>query len=298
MLIKNPTHSIGDGMKNLGTYIVVMTLMFVQATAFAQTYDLPEELNEISGLEILNDSTFIAHNDGGDKPFLYLLNVKGEIIRKVKITNAKNVDWEDIAIDEKNIYIADVGNNANERKNLVIYKVSIKKVLAKKEVEAKKIKIKYAEQKEFPPKKANLRFDVEAITVYKDTIFLITKSRVNPTDGRAWVYKVSTSAGEYKLKKKAEIFIGRGGFWKDAVTAVDVHGDDFYITTYNRILKRTYKDGEFTGSLEMKFEKYSQKEAIVVTESGNLIVADEKQLLMGGPRLYYFKPEFKEKTKE
>ncbi|MFT5860169.1 MAG: hypothetical protein ACI865_002277 [Flavobacteriaceae bacterium] len=274
---------------------LIMIVIVAQYSATAQTYHLSEELNEISGIEILNDSTFIAHNDGGDKPLLYLLNVKGEITRKVEITNAKNVDWEDIAIDQKNIYIADVGNNTNERENLVIYKVSIKKVLSKKKVEAKKIKLEYKEQEAFPPKKKDLRFDIEAITVYKDTIFLVTKNRANPTDGMAWVYKVSTSAGDYKLKKKAEIYIGRGGFWKDAVTAVDVHGDDFYISTYNRILKRTYKDGVFSGSEEMKFKRLSQKEALVVTKSGHLIVADEKQILMGGPNLYYLEPNFKKK---
>lgn len=284
-------------MKKFFESLIMMTII-AQCAATAQTYPLPEELNEISGLEILNDSTFIAHNDGGDKPILYFLNVKGKIIRKVTVTNAKNVDWEDLAIDEKNIYIADVGNNTNERKDLVIYKVSIKKALEKKEVEAKKIKIKYKEQDEFPPQKKDLRFDTEAITVYKDTIFLVTKNRTSPTDGMAWVYKVSTSAGEYKLGKKAEIYIGRGGFWKDAVTAVDVHGDDFYISTYNRILKRTYSTGEFSGSEEMKFKTLSQKESLVVTKTGHLIVADEKQILMGGPNLYYLKPAFINKVVE
>ena len=126
----------------------------------------------------------------------------------------------------------------------------------------------------------------------------MTKNRTSPTDGMAWVYKVSTSAGEYKLGKKAEIYIGRGGFWKDAVTAVDVHGDDFYICTYNRILKRTYSTGIFSGSEEMKFKTLSQKESLVVTKTGHLIVADEKQILMGGPNLYYLKPAFINKVAE
>ncbi|MDG1428351.1 MAG: hypothetical protein P8M19_05310 [Crocinitomicaceae bacterium] len=280
------------------TFYFILIMLCFQSNLWAQTFDLSDELDEISGLEMLNDSTFVALNDGGHEATLYLLNIRGKIIKKVKIENAKNVDWEDIAVDDKNIYIADVGNNTNKRKDLLIYKVSIKKVLEKKEVEAKKIKIKYKEQKEYPPKKGNMRFDAEAITVYNDSIFLFTKNRSNPTDGRSWVYKFSTSAGEYKLKKKHEIFIGRGGFWKDAVTAVDVKGNDFYISTYNRILKRTYADGFFTGSTEMEYNRLSQKESLVIIENGGIVVADEKQVLFGGPKLYYLEPKFVSKSKD
>ncbi len=280
------------------TKYITLLLVFVHSMGYAQTFDLDDELQEISGLEMLDDSTFVALNDGGDKAVIYLLDIRGKITKKVKIENAKNVDWEDIAVDKKHLYIADVGNNLNERKDLVIYKVSIKKVREKKEVEAKKIKIKYKEQKEFPPEKANMRFDVEAITVYNDSIFLFTKSRANPTDGMTWVYKVPTSAGEYKLKKKNEIFIGRNGFLKDAVTAVDVNGNNFYLSTYNRILKRTYSNGTFSGQTEMKYENFSQKESLVVTISGGIVVADEKRFLFGGPKLYYLVPNFEKKSKD
>ena len=95
-------------------------MLCFQSNLWAQTFDLSDELDEISGLEMLNDSTFVALNDGGHEATLYLLNIRGKIIKKVKIENAKNVDWEDIAVDDKNIYIADVGNNTNKRKDLLI----------------------------------------------------------------------------------------------------------------------------------------------------------------------------------
>jgi hypothetical protein len=46
---------------------------------------LPECLAEISGIQYINDSTLIAHNDGGNEPALYVLNFKGELKKKVII---------------------------------------------------------------------------------------------------------------------------------------------------------------------------------------------------------------------
>ena len=58
---------------------------------------------------------------------MYYLSKKGEIKYKRKISSAKNKDWEDITRDDKYIYIADMGNNFNNRKDLKIYKIPIDK---------------------------------------------------------------------------------------------------------------------------------------------------------------------------
>ncbi|MFT5780118.1 MAG: hypothetical protein ACI837_003079, partial [Crocinitomicaceae bacterium] len=265
------------------------TLMHLSLSA--QTYHLSTRLSEISGIDLINDSTLVAHNDGGHEPILYLLNLSGEIQKHVTISNAANLDWEDLTVDKTHIYIGDIGNNLNNRKNIIIYKVSIADVLTKEEVTAEYIKISYSEQIAFPPKKAGLRFDAEALAVYKDNLYIFTKNRMSPTDGMTWVYQVSTKPGTYTLTHETEIFIGKGGFWKDAITAADVKGDEFFLMTYNRILiKEQNADGEFTGDRSVKFKSFSQKEAIVVKSNLEIFVADEKQVLLGGPRLYKLNP--------
>ena len=68
---------------------------------------LPEIVTESSGLIFYNDSLLITHNDSGDKPVLYVVNLKGKLVHQVVINNANNVDWEDITKDDKgNIYDA------------------------------------------------------------------------------------------------------------------------------------------------------------------------------------------------
>ena len=127
--------------------------MFLVAATTQKTTRLPKDLKEISGWVFANDSTLIAHNDGGNDPEIFVLNLDGSIRHRVSVTNAENKDWEDIAQDQKgHLYIGDFGNTNNTRKNLRVLKVSLKKVLDNQDVEAKFIEFSYPEQKEFPPK--------------------------------------------------------------------------------------------------------------------------------------------------
>jgi len=85
------------------------------------------QLNEVSGLakSISNSGLFWTHNDSGDKPRVFLINPAGEIKLTVTISNAKNIDWEDIALGELNgtnmLFIGDIGDNRAERDQLFIY---------------------------------------------------------------------------------------------------------------------------------------------------------------------------------
>ena len=277
---------------NSFTRRIVLLFVLLSFGSYGQKikkYALSDSLSEISGLEILNDSTLVAINDGGDKAQVYLLDFKGNILKTVKIENAKNVDWEDLARDKKYLYIGDIGNNENKRENLVIYRVSIKEILSKDEAKAEKIEISYKEQKHFPPDKDEFYYDAEAITVYKDTIYLFTKNRSKPSSGTTLVYKFPTKPGEYREKAAHEIFIGKSGFWKDGITSVDVMGKDFYLMTYNRIIVQKYENGKFTPKEEIDFMRLTQKESIVLLSKNEFFVADEYQVVLGGRKLYKVK---------
>lgn len=250
------------------------------------TFIISDSLNEVSGLELLNDSTLIALNDGGNGSLLFVTDLKGKIQRKIIVTNAPNLDWEDLAIDDKYLYIADIGNNRNQRKELYIYRVLIKDILAKNEVTAEKSTIRYKEQKEFPPKRKNKRFDGEALVVYRDSLLIFTKNRARPNDGNAWVYQIPKTPGDYTLKHKWELFVGKGGLMADAITGVDVYNDVFHIMTYNRIMLRKLENNEFTGDLQYNFKVLLQFEGIVVRGTGDVFVANERALFLGGARLH------------
>lgn len=85
-------------------------------------------LNEVSGIAVEPTQTprLWLINDSGDKPQIYCATMRGELQYKIRVTNATNVDWEDLAVSaEENcgIYVADIGDNNAKRTAITIYRV-------------------------------------------------------------------------------------------------------------------------------------------------------------------------------
>ncbi|MFT6982443.1 MAG: hypothetical protein ACJAUD_001210 [Crocinitomicaceae bacterium] len=279
-----------EAMNKLLIVLAFLSSAYAASSQLIEEHGLSESLAEISGLELLNDSTLIAFNDGGNKPQLYLMNLKGKITKTITVLDAKNKDWEDIAIDEEFIYIGDIGNNSNKRSILKIYKIKIEDVLKKTEVKAKEIKFSYGEQTKFPPSTDSLFFDAEGMTIYKDSIWVFTKDRSTSPNGYSRIYKIPTTPGSYTVYKSEQAYIGKNGWLTDGVTAVDVYEDHFYILTYNRYIIKKYADGKFTNVSSFKFNSMGQRESIVVLNKQSIFVADEQNPLTGSMKLYKIKP--------
>lgn len=274
-------------MKNLIYTLIIIGLAISANAQYVDNYvELDNDLNEISGLEIINDKLLVAINDGGNDEEVFLLNFNGEIIKKVKVNDVKNKDWEDIASDGTYIYIGDIGNNSNKRKKLKIYKISIDDLLNKKEVRAKEISFSYMEQKLFPPSDDSLYYDAEGMTYRDDSIWIFTKNRSIDTDGNSWIYKIPTKPGHYDVEHSAEVFIGKDGWLTDGITAVDSHDDMFYFLTYTRYIAKKLVNGKFEDDHEFMFDNLAQRESIVVKDNYTLYVADEKNPLVGDVKLY------------
>src|SRR5690606_35587416 len=87
---------------------------------------LPSIANESSGLarHEANQSLW-THNDSGGKPELYEMDFSGKLLSTLKVPQATNVDWEDLAQGpDGTLFIGDMGNNSNQRQDLTIYAVS------------------------------------------------------------------------------------------------------------------------------------------------------------------------------
>ncbi|MFD0798886.1 hypothetical protein ACFQZJ_15550 [Maribacter chungangensis] len=158
----------------------------------------PFALDEVSGILHTQDSTIWALEDGGNKDEIYKVDYKGKILKTLEIKNAKNKDWEDMTKDfDGNVYIADTGNNDNERKDLVIYKIPNPDKEKDDKIKAEKIEFHYPEQKKFPPKKASQFFDAEAIFHTGNRLYLVTKNRAKPFNGQAFIYSLPDRPGKY-----------------------------------------------------------------------------------------------------
>ena len=138
--------------------------------------ELPKEINETSGLEIINNN-FITHNDSGGDPVVYEFNQNGVIINRHNINgdsgyNLENVDWEDLGADGEYLYIADTGNNFGTRKDLKLIKVDPSNNFQA----INEINISYKDQESFLPKLRH-KFDAEGLTIIDDQIALFSKDR-------------------------------------------------------------------------------------------------------------------------
>lgn len=75
------------------------------------------EIREISGIAPSRRSAdlFWVHNDSFNPPMLFALNARGEVLARVRVQGAPNLDWEDLASFEEDgrayLAIGDIGNN-------------------------------------------------------------------------------------------------------------------------------------------------------------------------------------------
>ncbi len=254
--------------------------------------DLPNLLNEASGIEIAPDSDIIwMLNDGGNPSELYGLDLKGNILKVLKI-NAKNNDWEDLTSDnEGNIYIGDFGNNANKRKNLSILKLSKDSLLNKTNTGIERISFYYPNQLKFPPKKKKMHFDCEAFFHFNDSLYLFTKSREKDNLGKTNLYKIPAVSGNHEAQ-----FISSFTTCYESkcwITSADISADGKQIVILNPkgvwIFTDYTSDDFFNGNITKYMFSYdSQKESVCFKNKNTLLITDEKGFGKGG-NLYEFK---------
>lgn len=156
-----------------------IALLFFGASIFAQVAvleiaTLSDTVNESSGLIYL-DGKLVTHNDSGNAPQLFELNPEnGQILRTVSLSNAVNVDWEDITQDDQCIYIGDFGNNNGDRTDLVIYRINKTDFASSDTVNAEVIQFSYENQTDFTTF-PNSDWDAEALVAFDDELVVFTK---------------------------------------------------------------------------------------------------------------------------
>jgi hypothetical protein len=177
--------------------VIVANGGFEQIFNIQEQFPLPEEMSESSGI-ILYNGKLVSHNDSGGENALFELDtLTGEITRTVTISNATNVDWEDLAHDESYIYIGDFGNNAGSRTDLRIYKIEKETYNNSVEVTAEVIAFSYADQIDFSSNPNNTEWDAEALISFdENSLMVITKNWI---DGTSRAYPVPKAPGTYDV---------------------------------------------------------------------------------------------------
>jgi len=268
--------------------LVLLLLISLGQPVLKKVFSLPKSIKESSGIEVTSKSKLVwTLQDSGNPAEIYGIDVNGKIAQTIQITNAKNNDWEDLTSDDLgNLYIGDFGNNENDRKNLAIYKIDAASLQNKQATVSSKINFHYPEQTEFPPKKSQMLFDVEAFFFYKDNFYLFTKNRSSKFTGETTLYQVPNKAGNHAAKRIGK-FTTCDGFSHCAVTAADISPDGKTVALLSSSfvwLFTNYKTVNFLGgkAQQIDLEDFSQKEGLCFSGNNKLLISDEKKKSNGG----------------
>ncbi|MEO2279967.1 hypothetical protein [Pseudoalteromonas pernae] len=184
----------------ISTLVVLTVGGYLSYQLYKHKYTtLDPKLKEVSGIEFDKRGNLWAINDGGDGPFLYQVGEKGKIAKRIEVTNAKNIDWEDMTQNEfGHFFLGDFGNNKNNRRWLTIYKIENPIDIKGNTTEAEIIKFTYKDLWDAPVTPDRKNFDLEAFVEYKHHLYLFTKNRTSPFDGKTNLYRIGNHADNYE----------------------------------------------------------------------------------------------------
>ena len=246
---------------------------------------LPLKINETSGLEYYNNN-FLTHNDSGGETILYEFNKEGNIVDEHFIENCgENNDWEDITADNRNIYIANSGNNYGTRQNLAV-------LILDKENDFEctgQIQFKYKNQVNFENRNRH-PYDSEGIISVGDELILFSKDRENLMTE---LYSLPKIPGSYEIEPIHSFPVNSlitGADYNDELKLVALVGYDFNWNQY------FYKISNFDLSNMDKtvIEKFkipvgkAQIEAVKIIDESSFWITSEDEG-NGFPRLFKFK---------
>ncbi|MQP53084.1 MULTISPECIES: T9SS type A sorting domain-containing protein [unclassified Flavobacterium] len=167
--------------KILSILFLFIGLSTIQSQTAANLTNLQTpNLDETSGLLFYNNNIITFNDSGGDANLYEINSTTGNILRTVSITNATNVDWEDITQDASFIYIDDIGNNNGNRTDLKVYKISKTDYDGPDNTAlAEIISYSYANQTDFTSNPNNNNWDAEGLISRGDNLLIFSKNWAN-----------------------------------------------------------------------------------------------------------------------
>jgi hypothetical protein len=245
---------------------------------------LPLEVIESSGLS-QHQGQLWTHNDSGDKPQLYRLDLmSGEVLSTLRVRDALNFDWEEMAYDADWLHVLDCGNNLGRREWMQIYSIrwqSLLQASAGNEVPSRLLEFRFADAGKSAGAYAHNN-DCEAAAVVNGKVWVFSK---NWQDQYTRVYQVDPAGASRQVVEP----VGRypvGGL----ITAADYDPQRQRLVllgyTKGRISSRAFvwtvpvEDNlpDWEGAQYHSLTPAGQWEAVVWTQDG-LLLTRESSLL-------------------
>lgn len=214
------------------------------------TMKLSEELNEISGLDLVSDSTIVSIND--EKAVIYYLDVNsGEIISKFDF--GKDQDFEGIAFNN-GFYVL--------RSNGTITKV-------KKNKKNKEYKFK-----------GGKHYDFEGITLDSaHNRLLIACKNHYITNQQDYVFIYSFSLNEKVYEQKPLFKISKKKVHQNFMpSGISIHpnGNIYVLSSFSKTLLVLSPNGKILTKTQLNSYIFNQPEGITFNKNGDLFIANEK----------------------
>ncbi len=228
------------------------------------------------------DGLFWTINDSGDAPRVYPVRSDGSLWGSARyeddsgvlVGGAINVDWEDIAIDNLgNLIVCDVGNNRNDRRDLVLYYLPEPSPDAGRTTFMKKVFFRYPDQALYPADRSDFNYDCEGVFCIRDTVYILSKNR---SDTLGKLYRLD-SANPFETNTLTYLSAFDFGGKTTAADAT-VDGRRLAVTTYDALWVFEIDgatDNFFNGKIYWLPFEAPQVEAVCFEDRDTILLADE-----------------------
>ena len=201
----------------------------------------PEALQEASGLvrSRRHPGVFWTHNDSGHASTLFAVRRDGSAIGEFAVA-APNVDWEDIALDDRGrLYLGDIGNNGRRLPIRAIYRLD--EPGPDRTAEAGPLPVSAATFYRFP---ADGRFDAEGLWIEGDHALLVAKY----LDGReAELFEVPLEPPAPLFRPALPTRVGALPGFREPATGADLSEDGRRLAVCGTDVARVYERPDQSG---------------------------------------------------
>lgn len=224
-------------------------------------WEMPFELNEISGIELLENQKIIAENDEEGKLFIY--DLKNKTIEKT-ISFGKDDDYEDVAINDETAYILRSDGTIFE---IINYKTVPKTTkhhtfLSQDDdteglfFDAKKNRLLITckgNSSVLESKKSRLIYE-----------FLLENNTLNP--------KPIITISEKEIKKK---YNNANYFAPSDIAIHPITKNIFIITSVGKMMAEVSPEGQLLNVFDLDYPHFQQPEGIIFDKNGDLYISNE-----------------------
>jgi hypothetical protein len=175
---------------------------------------------------------FWVHNDSGNPPLLFAIKDDGRIVRQFRL-GIPNIDWEDIATDDRgHLYVGDIGNNLGILPLRTIYRLDEPDPNAFAEkVIAASISAVYTMPK-------GRRFDAESLFLDRGKAMILAKY----LDGReAELFSIALDPPSSLLRPTQPRLVGKMSGFTEPATGADLNKDGTLLAVCATAVTRVYR---------------------------------------------------------